>query len=71
MQSYTTRFMHQLSTVIDQVTNAPVNMDPIREGNSGMQSLLHDIFPKHNIQVDECVSQMGVEADNVYQHDEE
>jgi hypothetical protein len=55
MQSYTTWFMHQLSTVTDEATNAPANMDRIHEGNNGMQSLLHDIFPMHDIRVDEGV----------------
>jgi hypothetical protein len=45
-------------------------MDPIHESDSGMQSLLHDIFSIHDIRVNEGGSQMGVEADNV-QHDEE
>jgi len=62
----------QLLTVTNQVSNAPVNMDPIHEGDSGMQSLLHDTFPMHDIRVDEGGSQMGVEDDNVAEeHDEE
>lgn len=62
----------QLLTVTDQVSNAPVNMDPIHESDSGMQSLLHDTFPMQDIRVDEGGSQMGVEDDNVVEeHDEE
>jgi hypothetical protein len=29
-----------------------VNGEPIHEGSSGMQTMLHDVFPMHNIQVD-------------------
>jgi hypothetical protein len=69
LQGYTTWFFHgvQLPSITGQATNAPViskpihegcnmalvNREPIHEGSSGMQAMLHDVFPMHNIQVDE------------------
>jgi hypothetical protein len=38
-------------------------MEPIHEGDNGMQSMLYDIFPVHDIRVDEGMSQLGMEFD--------
>ncbi|GLT55145.1 hypothetical protein SLA2020_282930 [Shorea laevis] len=72
MQSYTTWYMHgeQMPPITSQATNAPANREPISDGSSGMQALLHDVFPMHDIQVDEGVSQMGVEEENIHQNEQ-
>ncbi|GLT55221.1 hypothetical protein SLA2020_283620 [Shorea laevis] len=72
MQSYTTWYMHgeQMPPITSQATNAPATREPISDGSSGMQALLHDVFPVHDIQVDEGVSQMGVEEENIQQNEQ-
>lgn len=67
MQSYTTWFIHgeQMAPVTAQAPNAPINREPIHEGSSGMQALLHDVFSMH-IRVNKGGSQIGVEAEDVH-----